>query len=85
MCLLVSALLLSLSVLVRVSIALKRHHDHRTLIKEDISLGAGLQFRGLVHHHHGRRHGNQYPGRYGAGKVAESSTSELVGTSRKRE
>jgi hypothetical protein len=29
-----------------------------TLIKENISLGlAYLQFRGLIHYHHGRKHG----------------------------
>ena len=40
---------------IRISIAVKRHHDHSNSYKEFI--GAGLQFRGLVHYHHGRKHG----------------------------
>lgn len=30
-----------------------------TLFKESIQLGAGLQFRGVVHCHHGRKHGGR--------------------------
>jgi hypothetical protein len=40
-----------------------------TLIKENI-------FRGFVHYCHGGKHG-RHAGRHGAGKVAESSTSDL--------
>jgi hypothetical protein len=29
-----------------------------TLIKEKYLIGVGLQFRGLVHYHHGRKHGS---------------------------
>ena len=29
-----------------------------TLIKENISLGLAYSFRGLVHYHHGRKHGS---------------------------
>ena len=44
-------------VLVRVSTAVKRHHDHGNSYKGKHFIGAGLQFRGLVHYHHGRKHG----------------------------
>ena len=46
-----------LGVYLRVSIALKRHHDHGNSYKGSHFIGAGLQFRGLVHHH-GRKHGD---------------------------
>jgi hypothetical protein len=42
---------------------------------------AGLQFRGLVHYCHGRKHGST--GRHGAEEGAERSTSRSSG-SRKR-
>ena len=38
-------------------IVVKRHHDHSTSDKEKHLIGAGLQFRGLVHYHHGKRYG----------------------------
>jgi hypothetical protein len=44
-------------ILVRVSIAVKRHYDHSNLIKENVYLEPGLQSRALVHYHHGRKHG----------------------------
>jgi hypothetical protein len=48
-----------LYVLVRASIAVKRHHDHSNFYKEKHLIGAGLQFRALVHCHHGRKHGSR--------------------------
>jgi hypothetical protein len=45
----------SLAVLVRVSIAVKRHHDHSNSYKGRHLIGS--EFRGLVHCHHGRKHG----------------------------
>jgi len=41
-------------VLVRVSISVKRHHDHSNSYKESFN-GAVLQFRSLVHCQHGSR------------------------------
>ena len=38
-------------------IAVKRHHDHDNSYKGKHLIGAGLQFRGLVYYHHGRKHG----------------------------
>ena len=29
-----------------------------TLIKNFVFIGSGLRFRGLVHYHHGRKHGS---------------------------
>jgi hypothetical protein len=37
------------------SIAAKRHHGNS--YKGKHLIGAGLQFRGLVYYHHGRKHG----------------------------
>jgi hypothetical protein len=42
----------------RVSIAVKRHQNHANSHKETHLIGAGLQFRGLVHYHHGGKHGS---------------------------
>ena len=36
--------------------AVKRHHDHGNSYKRKRLAGTGLQFRGLVHYHHGRKH-----------------------------
>jgi hypothetical protein len=41
----------------RVSIALKRHHDHSNSYRGKHLIGAGLQFRDVVHYHHGQKHG----------------------------
>jgi hypothetical protein len=41
------------SVLVRVSIAVKRLYDHGMSNKGKQLIGAALQFRDLVHYHHG--------------------------------
>jgi hypothetical protein len=42
-------------------IAGKRHHDHPNFYLKTKTqkhfIGDGLQFRGLVHSHHGRKHG----------------------------
>ncbi|MEJ1269378.1 salvador family WW domain containing 1 [Cricetulus griseus] len=43
----------NISSVIVVPVAVKKHHD---LIKESILTGAGLQSRGLVHYHHGRKH-----------------------------
>ena len=39
-------------------ISLKRHHDHGNSWKGKLSVGAGLQFRDLVHYCHGEEHGS---------------------------
>jgi hypothetical protein len=36
---------------------MKRHHDRGNSYKGKHLIGAGLQFGGLVHYHHGRRDG----------------------------
>ena len=43
-------------VLVRVSIAVERHHDHRNSYKGRHLIGGDLQFRGSVHYHHVGKH-----------------------------
>lgn len=43
----------SSSVLVRVSVAVKSHHDHGKSYKRKHWIRAGLEFRGLVRSHHG--------------------------------
>ena len=49
----------SLGVLVRVSVAVKRHHNHGNSYKGKYLIGvAHLQFRALVHYHHGRNQGS---------------------------
>ena len=42
-------------------IAMKRYHDHSNSDKGKNLVGAGLQFRGLVHCHHGGKHGHMEP------------------------
>ena len=37
---------------------MKRHHDQGNSYKGKHLIGAGLQFRGSVHYHHGRKHGS---------------------------
>ena len=44
--------------LVRDSVAVKRHHDPNNSYKGKHLIKAGLKFRGLVHYHHGRKHGS---------------------------
>jgi hypothetical protein len=44
-------------ILVRVSIVVKRHHAYRNSYQRKYLIGARLQFRGLVHYCHGRKHG----------------------------
>jgi hypothetical protein len=46
------------SVCLRVSIAVKRHHDQGDLYKGQHLIGAGLLFRGLVHYSHGGKPGS---------------------------
>jgi hypothetical protein len=42
---------------VRVSIAMKRYHDHGNSYNEKHLIGGGrLYFRCVVHYHHGRKH-----------------------------
>jgi hypothetical protein len=64
-------------------IAVKRHHDHGSSNKGKYLIGAGLQFRGSVHYHHGEGSW-QHAGRNGAEVVAGSFTYGSAG-SRKRE
>ena len=45
------------SILLTIFIAVKRHHDHSNSYKENI-WGGSLEFRGLVHHHNGVKHGS---------------------------
>ena len=44
--------------LVRIAVAGKRHHVTATLIKKNIHSGLAHRFRGLVHYHHGGKHGS---------------------------
>ena len=46
--------------LVRVSIAVKRQHDHVKSYKGKLLIGTALAYRlrGLVHYHHGGEHGS---------------------------
>ena len=46
------------SVLVIVSIVVKRHHDHSKSHKEATELGLAYSFRDLIHYHHGNKLGN---------------------------
>jgi hypothetical protein len=53
--------LLLFCVLVKVSIAVKRHHDHSNSYKGEYLAVIGLlQFRGLVHCHLGGDHGDMH-------------------------
>jgi hypothetical protein len=36
----------------------KRHRDHGNSYKDKHLIRAGLQFRGVTHHHHGKKHGS---------------------------
>ena len=47
-----------LSVLVWVSIIVKRHHDHVNSYKGNHLVGVGLDLRGLVCYLNGRKHGD---------------------------
>lgn len=69
----------------RVSVALKRHHDHSNSYKEKHVIRAILQFGGLVFYSHKGKHSSmQADIVWVGGKVVESSTSRSGG-SRKRE
>lgn len=46
------------AVLVRVSMAVKRHHDHSNSYRGKHLIGTGLKFRGLAHCHQGGKHGD---------------------------
>jgi hypothetical protein len=61
--------------LVRVSVAVKRYHDHHNSYKGKYLIGAGI---GFVYKHQWQE-AWQHAGRCGAGEVAESSTSGLAG------
>ena len=65
-------------VLIRVSIAVKRHHDHGNSYKGKHFIGAGLQFRGSVYYHHGRKLGGMQAD--SAREGAASSTSWSAGS-----
>ena len=62
------------------ALAVKTHHDHGTSYKGKLLTGVGLQFRGLVHCHHGEKHGKAHS----AGGGPESSTCRSPAGSRKR-
>lgn len=47
-----------LSVLVRVSMAEKRHYDYGNPYTGKFLIGVALQFRGLTCHHHGGKYGS---------------------------
>ena len=51
-------LVLWLVVLVRVLLLGRYNMTRATLIKKFVFIGSGLRFRGLVHYHHGRKHGS---------------------------
>ena len=53
-----TSLLVPTSVLVGVSIPLKKHHDYGNCNKEKYFSQAVLKFGGLVHYYHGRKHGD---------------------------
>ena len=61
------------SVLVKVSIAVKRHHDHGNFYKGKHLIRVACTFRDLVHYHHGMI--RWHVGRHGAGEGVESLTS----------
>lgn len=48
-----------LCVLVRVSIAMKRHHDRGNPYNETPFIGAALELGGLAHYHGGKHSGMQ--------------------------
>lgn len=50
------------SVLVGVSPVVKRYHGHSNSYKRIHLVRAGLQFTGLVHYHHGGKHGGMQAG-----------------------
>ena len=63
--------------LVRFSIDVKRHHDHRISDKEKHLIGVGYIFRVSVHNHHGAT--RWHAGRPGAGEVAGCPMFWLAG------
>ena len=69
----------SCPVLVKFSIAVKRHHDYNSYKGKHLLGVIPLQFRCSVHFCHGTKQGSKYAGRYGAGEGAECSTSLDVG------
>lgn len=44
------------SCLIQCSSAIKKHHDHGNSYKVKYLIGAGLEFIGLIHSHHSRKH-----------------------------
>ena len=65
---------------------MKKHHDHSNSYKRKHLIGAGLQFRSLVHCHHGREYGGEHEGTAGsqdAGDTVESSISGSIGSGKK--
>ena len=61
------------------SVAVKGHSDHDNSYKGKHLIGSGLQFKGLVHYCHGRKHG-----RRSAGEMAQRSASSLAGSRREQ-
>ena len=69
-------------VLVRVSIAVKRHHDRSNSYKGEHLIGAGLWGQSPLL---SWQEAWQHAGRHGAGEVAESSMASSAGSRRKTE
>lgn len=46
----------------RVSIAMKKDHNHGSPYKEKHLTRVSLQFRGFIHYHHGGKHGGTQVG-----------------------
>ena len=67
---------LSTNFLVRLSFAVKRHHDHNNSYKGKHLIGVPYCFRGLAHYHHGRTW--QHVGRQ-VGEASVCSTSWSTG------
>ena len=55
----VPSMLLNIGCLSRCSIAVEWHHDHANPHKGKHVTAAGLQSRGLIHYHHGRKYGSR--------------------------
>ena len=72
------------SILVGVFTLMKRHHEHSNSYKGKYLVKVGLQFIGLVHYHHGGKHGSMQANMNGAGEEAETSTSGLAGIKKRK-
>jgi hypothetical protein len=64
----------------KVSLAMKRHHDHSNSYKGKHLIWTGLQFRCLIHYLSSWQKAWQHAGIHSAGEVAESFTSWSIGS-----